>query len=199
MAYSDFDLRKAVTELGLSRGPDVDLFPDVSPIEPSAYLREWLAEFGTIALQAGTEAGRREAVIFPVLAEAKRHTPPPVHIASGVTFDVDPIRGLVGFCDYLLTRSAEVYYVVAPVFAAVEAKKEDLTPGLGQCAAELVAIRQFNEREQRPSQVVYGCVTNGETWRFLKLDENALVIDKASYAIGQLPKILGILVHVASA
>ena len=45
----------------------------------------------------------------------------------------------------------------APIVAVVEAKKEDLIAGLGQCVAEMVAIQMFNEREGTPMPAVYGC------------------------------------------
>ncbi len=196
MAYSDFDLKRAVTDFGLTDPTLVPLFPDVPPVEPTDYLRAWLAEFAPVAMGLMTESGRRESIIFPVLAEAKRRTPAPVTIASGVTFDVDKARGLTGQCDYLLTRSANVFYVTAPAFAVVEAKKEDLVPGLGQCVAEMVAIQMYNEQQGAPRPVVYGCVTNGNQWRFLKLDGKVLTIDHADYSLTQLPTLLGVLVRI---
>jgi hypothetical protein len=198
VAYSDFDLKKAVTDFGLSPPTVVPLFTGVAQVEPSQYLRDWLAEFAPVAMGLMTESARRESIIFPVLAEAKRRTPPPLTIASGVTFDVDKARGLSGMCDYILTRSPNVFYVSAPAIAVVEAKKEDLVPGMGQCAAEMVAIQLFNEQQGSPRPVVYGCVTNGNQWRFLKLDGTLLTIDTGEYSLNQLPVILGILVRIAS-
>ena len=99
-------------------------------------------------------------------------------MAPGVTFDVDKPRGLSGICDYLLVQSREVFFIRGPVFAAVEAKKEDITGGLGQCAAEMVAIQIFNEKEKTTIPAVFGCVTSGNLWRFLKLEGSTLFIDK---------------------
>jgi hypothetical protein len=76
----------------------------------------------------------------------------------------------------------------------VEAKKEDLVAGLGQCAAEMVAIRLFNEREGTPVPAVFGCVTSGSNWRFLKLESARLSIDRPEYYLRDAAKILGILV-----
>ena len=90
-----------------------------------------------------------------------------------------------------------MYYLRAPVFAAVEAKRDDLVPGLGQCAAELVAIRIFNETKGHPLSAVYGCSTSGGNWRFLKLEGDTLFIDKTEYHLRDLPIILGILVSIA--
>jgi hypothetical protein len=100
----------------------------------------------------------------------------PVNVFSGIAFDVDRVSGLCGDCDYLIARSDKIYYVEAPVVAVVEAKKEDIIGGLGQCAAELVAIRLFNDREKSTIPIVYGCVTSGTNWWFLKLEASTLTI-----------------------
>ena len=197
MAYSDFDLKKVTTDFGLTQANNLDLFAGVAPVQPSDYLREWLAEFAPVAIGFGSERGRGESIIFPVLAEAKRRTAGPVTVGSSITFDVDRARGLTGICDYLVSRADDVYFIRAPVFAAVEAKREDVVPGLGQCAAEMVAVRIFNEKEGRPLPAVYGCSTSGNNWRFLKLEADTLFIDKTEYYLSNLPMILGILVSIA--
>ena len=197
MAYSDFDLEKVTTDFSLTQVHNLDLFGGVAPIQPNEYLREWLAEFAPIAIGLGSERGRGESIIFPVLAEAKRRSAGPVTVGSSITFDVDKARGLSGVCDYLLSRAEDMYYIRAPVFAAVEAKREDLVPGLGQCAAEMVAIRIFNEKKGHPLPTVFGCSTSGGSWRFLKLEADTLFIDKTEYHLSNLPAILGILVSIA--
>ena len=93
-----------------------------------------------------------------MLAETMLRVGPSANVLPGVTFDVDKAQGLSGFCDYLIARSPEIYYVQGPVVAVVEAKKEDLVAGLGQCAAEMVAIRLFNEREGTPVPAVFAAV-----------------------------------------
>ncbi len=128
----------------------------------------------------------------------KRRSQVEINILPGVLLNVDPAQGLTGYCDYLITRSAEFYYVQAPLAAVVEAKREDLSAGLGQCVAEMVAIRLFNEREGTPIPAVYGCVTSGNNWRFLKLKENDLFIDLPEYYLDDVAKLLGILIGIAS-
>ena len=86
--------------------------------------------------------------------------------------------------------------VSAPILAVVEAKREDLVGGLGQCAAEMVAIQIFTEREGKPLPAVHGCVTSGSIWRFLRLVEKMLYIDLPEYYLRVEAKILGILVHI---
>lgn len=196
MAYGDFNLKTAVRTFDLTEDQDADLFASVEPIEPGAYLVDWLAEFAPVALGVNSEKARSEYILIPILAEAKRRAGPPVNVLPGVAFDVDRASGLSGFCDFLIARSVEYYYVQAPIVAVVEAKKEDLISGLGQCAAEMVAIRLYNEREGSAVPAVFGCVTSGSNWRFLKLEGQILSIDHPEYYLRDVAKILGILVTV---
>ncbi len=90
-----------------------------------------------------------------------------------------------------------MHYVQAPVVAVVEAKREDLIAGLGQCVAEMVAIGLFNKREGTTVQAVHGCVTSGSNWRFLELEGSTLRIDRPEYYLRDAGKILAILVQIA--
>ena len=197
MAYGDFDLKTAVQTFGLTEERDTDLFAAVEPLEPSAFLRDWLAEFAPVALGINSERARSEFIIAPMLVETERRAGPPVNVFPGVAFDVDKARGLNGFCDYLIVRSPEIFYVLGPIVAVVEAKKEDLIAGLGPCVAEMVAIRLFNDREGTPIPAVFGCVTSGSNWRFLKLEGPTLSIDRPEYHLHDAAKVLGILVSIA--
>ncbi len=78
----------------------------------------------------------------------------------------------------------------------VEAKRDDFSAGLGQCAATVVGVRVFNEREGAPIPTIYGCVTNGSIWRFLRLDESRLTIDRSEYYLSNVGTIVGILVQI---
>lgn len=64
----------------------------------------------------------------------------------------------------------------------------------------MIAARLFNERENTPTPVVFGCVTNaydGPTFRglFLKLEGNQLFTDTDRYFLDvlNLPRLLGVL------
>jgi hypothetical protein len=197
MAYGDFDLKTVVQTFGLNEDQDADMFAAVEPLEPSEFLRTWLDEFAPLALGVNTERARSEFIIAPMLAETQRRSGHSVNVLPGVAFDVDKGRGLTGYCDYLVARSRKIYYVQGPILAVVEAKKEDIVAGLGQCAAEMVAIRLFNDREGTPVPSVFGCVTSGSNWRFLKLEGSTLFIDQPEYYLHDAPKILGILVSIA--
>jgi hypothetical protein len=197
MAFSDFDLKTAIHVFGLVEDRGTDLFADVAPLEPSDFLRVWLDEFAPVALGVNSEKARSEFIIAPILAETKRRAGVAVNVLPGVTLEVDKARGLTGYCDFLIARSAEIYYLQGPVLAVVEAKKEDLVAGLGQCVAEMVALQLFNEREGTPQPAVFGSVTTGSIWRFLKLEGVRLGIDRPEYYLREAAKILGILVSIA--
>ncbi|BAZ00925.1 hypothetical protein NIES37_49230 [Tolypothrix tenuis PCC 7101] len=76
----------------------------------------------------------------------------------------------------------------------VEAKKEDLKPGLGQCLAEMVASQRFNQQKQQPISTIYGTVTSGTVWRFLQLEGQTVTIDLNDYPLPPVEQILGKLV-----
>jgi len=81
----------------------------------------------------------------------------------------------------------------------------------GQCIAGMVAAQHFNQREGQPIDAIYGAVTTGEIWKFLKglpevapatslsklkLTNTTGSIDLTDYYISpNLNKILGILIH----
>jgi hypothetical protein len=75
----------------------------------------------------------------------------------------------------------------------VEAKKNDVEAGLGPCIAQMVAARRFNEGAGRSGAPVYGCVTTGETWQFLRLAEPNALLDRTRYYLDNVGGILGVL------
>ena len=75
----------------------------------------------------------------------------------------------------------------------VEAKNDNLKSGYAQCMAEMVAARIFNERDGKEMEGIFGVVTNGNQWKFLKLNRNVIYIDLSDYYIINPEKIMGIL------
>ena len=131
-------------------------------------------------------------IIAPILLELTRQFPDRISLFSGVDFTVDSDLGLNGSCDFLISRSAELLIISAPVILIVEAIQENINAGLGQCAAEMYAAQLFNEREGQISGI-YGVVTTGEIWKFLRLEGQAIKIDLLEYFLNQVNQILGIL------
>jgi len=192
MSFKDFSITDVGARLGLVVS-ERDLFSQVPPQPPGAWLTSILDETLSLALALGNEKARSELLIAPVLVEVRRMCAHRVSLFSGVELNVDDARGLVGVCDFLLSRSPEQLMLRAPVLAVVEAKQENIKGGIGQCAAEMLAAHLFNVNAGTVIDAVFGAVTTGDMWRFLRLEGSALVIDTEQYPIARVEKVLGIL------
>jgi hypothetical protein len=166
MAYTDFTLETAEAELGVTARPGV-LFADLPPLPVPAWLQDLLARGMRLALVS--EKARSEFIVAPILLAVREQSGERVAILSGQRLDVDPGRRLLGECDFILALSDPVPRLRAPVLTVVEAKKNDIEGGLGQCVAQMVAAQLYNERSGQAVPAVYGCVTTGEDWQFLRL------------------------------
>ncbi|MBH8563215.1 hypothetical protein I8748_13640 [Nostoc sp. CENA67] len=193
MSYSDFSLDKVRKAFGLTIVDKIDIFASITEIECPHFLAETLKENLPLALASNTEKSRSEMIIAPILIAVRKYLNNQVSLFSGIDFTVDPAQGLNGNCDFIISRSPELLVINAPVVTIVEAKKENINAGLGQCVAEMVAARLFNEREGNNIKTIYGTVTTGTNWKFLKLFEQVVEIDLGEYYINNIGKILGIL------
>ena len=193
MSYSDFTLENVNKSLHLSISSREDIFSGVAPLPVSEYLQETLAYNVPFALASNTEKSRSEMIITPILLELTKKFINQISLFSGVEFNIEPSQGLNGNCDFLISRSPEFLLINAPVIIVVEAKKENIKGGLGQCIAEMYAARLFNEREENQVTEIYGVVTTGEIWKFLRLSGEVVQIDLAEYFLNDVNKILGIL------
>ena len=193
MAYSDFTLSELKKLFSLTINETVDLFAAVPPVECSEHLAFTLKENLPLATAINTEKARSEMIIAPILIEVRRRLNYQVSLFSGVDFNVDTARGLNGICDFLVSRSSEQLFISAPVLTIVEAKNENIKAGLGQCVAEMIAAQLFNKREGNEIITLYGTVTTGTIWNFLKLEGQVVSIDLSEYFIGNANKILGVL------
>ena len=165
----------------------------VEPIEISEKLTSTLEETTELALAINTEKARSEMIITPILLELRPKANYQISLFSGTDFNVDVEKGLNSYCDFVISRAREQLTINAPVVIIVEAKNENIKGGLGQCAAGMLAAQLFNEQEGNGIKTVYGAVTTGDIWKFLKLEGTDIFIDLNNYYIKELNKILGIL------
>ena len=186
---------KVVTDLGLTPSNE-GLFPDVPAASVDPGLAARLVRGVKKATAIDTEKARSEFVIAPVLDEVLRLLDDRPTIFSGVEFNVDSARGLVGRCDFLISRDPMMFIVTAPVIAVAEGKNGITREGFGQCIAGMVAVRDFNQAAARPIAQVYGLSTNGEEWRLFRLTGTALTIDTDEYHINDPGRLLGVLCHI---
>jgi hypothetical protein len=194
MAYSDFKLNEVSQRFGLTVNEASGMFADVPEAECSDLLVTILGENVDLAVAINTEKARSEMIISPVLLEIRRKFKGQISLFSGVEFTVDIQQGLNGFCDFIISSSKEQLFVRAPVITLVETKNENLKSGLAQCIAEMVAAQLFNERQGNEIKSIYGVITIGTIWQFLKLQDKVISIDLSEYYIKDIKKILGILV-----
>jgi hypothetical protein len=191
MAYSEFDLKKVKSVFDLEIIEDLDLFSTITEIETSQLLEQILKQNVPLALAIATEKASSELIIINIFLELKRQLN--ISFFSGIDFTVDKEKGLNGFCDFIISKSSEQLFLDTPVVAVVEAKNEKIISGLGQCVAEMIAARIYNEKDNKNLPCIYGVVTTGHAWKFLKLAENIVYIDLEDYYIKNPQKILGIL------
>lgn len=193
MPYSSFTLAKAKKDFGLTTAEGGRFLPPIDPIAPSSRLQEALEDLPW-AIAVGSEKAKSEGIIYPILQEVRRILNNQVSLFSGRDFTVDANKGLNGYVDYLISRSQEQLEIEVPVVVVGEAKRDNLNEGLGQCIAEMVAAQTFNQANQVHIPTIYGSVSNGTQWRFLKLVGSTVTIDLMDYALPPVDQILGFLV-----
>ncbi|SJM93748.1 conserved hypothetical protein [Crenothrix polyspora] len=194
MSYSDFDLKKVKGELGVHLVESQGAFASINSVDISLALAEILAETVPLARAINTEKARSEFIIANILVELRKLFHHKISLFSGIEFNVDRDKGLNGYCDFIISASSEQLILSSPIIAVVEAKNENINGGLGQCIAEMVAAHIFNAAENNTGiKNLYGVVTTGTAWKFLKMDGVDVVIDLDEYPIDNPGKIMGIL------
>lgn len=193
MGYGDFTFDSLLAEFNLSV-VQAPLFTPPPHVEPPPWLLDTLQKGRSIAFYS--EKSRSEFIVAPVLLTCQEMLRSACCLYSGIRLDVDPEKGLKGECDFILAKAPPAPALRAPLMVIVEAKKNDIEEGLAQCAAQMVAARLFNEQHKEPVAAMYGCVTTGEAWQFLRLRGQELVVDADRYYITAVSAVLGILVTV---
>ncbi len=194
MAYTDFSLDMLKQQFGLHVQEESVPFVTPALVAISDLLQQTLAENVPVALDISTEKARSEFIIAPLLMEVRRQLHYRISLFSGVEFNVDMAQGLRGVCDFLLSLSPLQLAVEAPVVVVVEAKNENIKQGLIQCIAEMVAVQRFNQERHNTIKTVYGAVTTGNLWKFLRLSDTVVSVDLVEYHIRQIEQVVGMLV-----
>ena len=195
MAYRDFTLEDLQIKFGIS-SKKISLFEGIELKRTPA--SDWLKKSLAIGqrLSPRTEKGKSESIITPILSEMKDKNDDFLMIYSGETLNVDKALGINGECDFLLTQNTKSLGINSPIVSVVEAKKGVLEDGMEQCAAQMYGIMLFNQKTNNPLDVIYGCVTNGREWQFMKLEGKQLYGDEEIYTLKELDTILGIFQYI---
>lgn len=193
MSYKDFTIKKVqdVFQVEIIEKPGI--FTDIKAKTISQHLTQTLEENIPLATSINTEKARSELIIAPILVELRKSFDHKISLFSGIELNVDKEKELNGFCDFIISSSAEQLFLKAPILTIVEAKNDNVMSGLGQCIAEMIAAKIYNETEGNNINNIYGVVTSGSIWKFIKLRSNEVHIDLDDYGIKELTRIMGIL------
>ena len=189
MAYSDFTLETLRRDCQIDHERISFLEKPFREVTPSTQLVQLLENNSQLPLL--TEKAKSEFLISPILTELYRLNQQHFTIYSGFSFEVNSL--LFGYCDYLLGAKPRSLVVDAPIFCVVEAKNRSIEEGFGQCGAEMYAAWLFNQQAGRPVKTMFGAVTNGYDWVFLRYQGDLLEIDLDRFGVQQLPQLLGVL------
>ena len=192
MSYSDFTLKDLQNKFGL-KNRVTNLFQKFEALEPSDWLKTTL--FKTAQLPARSEKSKSETIVFPILLELRDRNKNFITIYSGENLSADEEKGLKGECDFIITQDTGTFDINYPIIQLVEAKKNDIETGVPQCAAQMAGAKIFNEKNNVNTPVIYGCVTTGDEWLFLKLGDE-LLIDKRKYFLIELGELLAVFQNI---
>lgn len=194
MAYSSFKTLKEIEVAFGVKNQRVSLFRDVVPCEMSEDLKKAILLAQELPIKS--EKARSELIVTPILLEVRNLNHKVFTIYSGDNLNVDETRGLNGECDFIIAKDTGSFEVSYPIIQLVEAKKNDVEIGLPQCAAQMIGAKIWNDKNNASLSVMYGCVTTGDDWLFLKLTDDMLFIDVKKYYLGNIGELLGVFQQV---
>ena len=199
MAYNKFSLMEVVEKFDLKIVDCQSVVVDPKPHPPSDFLLTALKKGTSRALKIDTEKARSEFIVAPILLELQEVMKDEISFFSGIDFTVDKQQGLSGRCDFIISLDHEDRFLTAPVITIVEAKNDNVNRGLGQCIAEMLAAQIFNRQRGRNLEAIYGTVTTGTVWKFLKLQGQTVFIEESERAFSverNVDELLGILLKM---
>jgi len=189
MPYSKFTLQELRKKFGLHERR-IQIFDNIQTIEPSSWLKETLEMTKHVSLLS--EKSKSELIVSPVLMEMLKRNDYQIAMFSGAMLNVNESEGLSGECDFIISLRGDSYELESPVISLVEAKDDDIPLGIPQCIAQMLAAYQYNQNEGNPVDTVFGCVTTGTEWQFLKLTDNQIYINNEIFYIKEISNLLGV-------
>lgn len=191
MAYRKFKLTELETKFGIQnrliRWLDSS---KTTAIEPSNLLKMNI-ERATLA-PLTTEKAVSERVISPIMTEILELNTETIQLFSGEIINADEDNGLNGEIDFLFNYRPHSPTPEVPIFSITGSKIGLLHKAWGQAAAQMLGVSIFNQKLNHPLDIVLGSVTDGNSWQFMRLENNIISIDSRVYALTELPIILGI-------
>jgi hypothetical protein len=183
-SFSQITRIELLKDFGVSIVQGVFL-PHVEPVPVPSWLQHVIeSRRGSLATMR-TEKSISEAFIAPVLMAVEDKYKDLIRVFSGEPLITEELSGV---CDFLITKDPMAFDPQGGYFVLVEAKRQDLLSGVPQCVAEMYAAQTLNEN----NDTVYGCVSIGVEWIFIKLEEKIATTDPTIFTITEVDKILGV-------
>lgn len=194
MAYRNFKIEELEQKFGLIEiGTQIFDAKKIKRIEPSEKLKMDLEDAAVITLS--TEKAVSERLVAPILAEIGKRNDF-IQIFSGEIIVGDKKQGLNGEIDFIFSRTPWTLKPKNPLLCVTESKLGLVDKGVDQAAAQMLGVRFFNQKHAYKDVPVHGVVTDGKSWRFLKLENNNLFIDRTDYSTSDLSLVLGVLQEI---
>ena len=193
MSYNNFTIKEVKNFFQLETVEKLGIFSNAEEITISEYLTVTLEENIPLAVSINTQKAYSELIITNILVEIRKIFNRQISFFSGISLNIDEENNLFGNCDFVVSASPEQLFLNAPITTIIEAKNENMMSHLGQCVAKMVGAKLFNEQEGDNSSKIYGVITSGIAWKFIKLDNNTIYIDLKDYHIDNTNKLVGIL------
>ncbi len=189
-SYSDYTLEALALQFSIQSNR-ARLFDTITPIQISDWLKNALLIAEELPIKS--EKARSELIVMPILIELRNQNDKFFTIYSGDYLNADETKGLKGECDFILAKDTGSFDINTPIIQVVEAKKNDMDIGIPQCAAQMVGASIFNQQRGLNLDKIYGCVTTGDNWQFMKLESNEIIIDTKKYYLGNVEELLGVM------
>lgn len=159
------------------------------PKLPSEFFGEAMRRLEVFDLETSEQA---KTLLIDVLFAEIVPEHPRLKIWKAAVLNTDTLTGVA---DYLIAPHRA--YLSTPLLCVTEAKRDDFDKGRVQCLAEMYAC-QWNNRQRGQETDIFGIVSNGQGWRFYKLEQGGDVYETDQYGLKGLPELLGALDYVCT-
>ncbi|GAB3637746.1 hypothetical protein GCM10027422_33360 [Hymenobacter arcticus] len=187
LTYSQVTFKDLKDNFGVSI-ESKPFLPAIAPLPLPEWLRQYFSVNPLAPAVTKSEKAISELIIAPVLSAVKAHYNGQLGVFSGEPLNA---AGLVGVCDFIITTNPRSYLPEPPLMVLVEAKRQDISSGIPQCVAEMIAARQLNEEAGLHYPASYGCVTTGIEWQFVRLVGEQAISDPNLLFYTDLEQVLG--------
>ncbi|WP_373547282.1 hypothetical protein [Chamaesiphon sp.] len=181
-SFSSFSYKEAFQQLGI-----VELqrwYIEAEPVAISDFFRQRLERLQRFDLES-LEVSK--ALLIDAICEEGLEGFDCLKVWKGAYLEGEKT---CGNADYLIAERRG--YLEAPYVCVIEAKKDDFEQGAAQCLVEMQACQWVNRQLGREI-AIYGIVTNGEGWKFYRLELDGVVSGSLLHGIGEMSILLGLL------